>query len=588
MHATPSSHRSSRRRAAALTLSLALVFACASPPAPAPPAVAPEAGSGFEPERAMAHWAALHAMRDRSLGSAGADEARAYLRAELEALGLSLVEQRFPIERVKTGNERLLRNLVAEIPGASSDVFLLVTPYDTHASRDVRARPATDASGAAVMLELARVLSEKSFPYTVWLAFLEGEAPPEDETEKSRSDHGSRALARRLRFLEANADVRLVVATEHVCDAGLRIARDRQSHRNTRSAFWRAAQRVGHGETFPRTARYESPRASHRALLDAGFRNAVALVGSTAGDAASSVSDDCSPESLAAVGDVTLAALDRTGKRFAKIDRYADSGGAGGLALEQLQVLRAMRSSEWNGIVRVEDEGGTRRLITGPEEKRLLQSSMELAEPHRLVDNYTQISSILASLHADPRRVFNIGLGGGVLPRFHLHRYPESQVQSVEIDPVVITFAEQFFGVVDPRHAILEGDGAAALRRSEGGYDIIVVDAYSDTDGVPGVFRKQPFVDALPRKLADEGIVVANLWARDPSAFERLVSSYKRKFSRGVRVTIPEAKNHIVAVGGSSNLTCAAFEAALDAWIAEGSADVAWPEDDPTPRCRDL
>lgn len=589
-----------RVRPALAILALVSVSACLSAPDPRPSAVSPQPSRGFASERAWADLNTLTGIGPRPMATEGAERARAYLRGELEQLGLEIAEQSFTVESTPSAGESEgleLRNLVAAIPGAASDVFLLAAPYDTSAHEDPRLGADDGASGAAVVLELARALVEDPLPYTVWVAFLEGEA------ERGRGEgsyFGSTALARRIRRLDALDAVRLAVVIDRVCDGDLRIARDRQSYRPYRDEFWRAAERLGHGAVFPRGAPYESPAAGHLSLSSGGLRQVVALVGSDLGSgpppAPNAGAGDgglprCSPDGLARLGEVTLAALDRIAEGMAKIDRLAGAppGGRAALRLAQLQAERARRSSSFNGTVRVVDLEGTRRLITGSGQKRLLQSSMDLEQPHRLVDDYTQIISVLTSLHPSPRRVLNIGLGGGVLPRFHLHRHAESRVKSVEIDPVVIELATEFFGVVDPRHTILEGDGAAVLRESADRFDVIWIDAYTAGEGVPDVFTEREFIDQLPTKLDSGGIVVANLWAKEPADFEGLVADYRRGFSHGVRVGIPGAFNDIVAVGDSSSLTCAAFRETLQSWSSRGLTDLRWTEDTPVAeRCSDL
>jgi spermidine synthase len=552
---------------------------------------------------------ALTGIGPRVMATEGTERARAYLRGELEKLGLEIEEQQFTIE-LPTGDAQAeslpMRNLMAAIPGTSSDVFLLVTPYDTREYENFRFLGTNDgASGAAVVLELTRVLAEKPLPYTTWVVFLEGEAQRKSERGGDAHSHfGSMELARRLRVLNATRQVRLAVVLDRVCDADLRIARDLRSHRMYREEFWRAAERLGHDDAFPRNASYESPVASHLGLLSEGFRKVVALVDTSFGGDEppglyAGTEDDnpehCSRDSLGVVGEVTVEALDRIGKRMTKVDRFAETppGGVGVLRLEQLRAElaeRARKSSSFNGTVRVVDLGGTRQLITGTEEKELLQSSMDLEQPHRLVDNYTQICSMLTSLHPSPQHAFNIGLGGGVLSRFHLHRYEGSKVQSVELDPVVIELAKEFFEVVDPRHTILEGDGAAVLKESEDTFDAIWIDAYTADEGVPDVFTGRKFIDTLPTKLNSGGIVVANLWAKEPEAFEKLVGTYKKGFSHGIRVTVPGASNNVVAVGDFPGLTCTAFRETLEKWSSQDLVDLEWTEQDtpPAERCIDL
>ena len=78
-------------------LTALLGLACAKPaPPPAPPAPDP---SRFSGERAWEHLEKLVEIGPRVSGTPGAEEARSYIRAQLEALGLELEPLSFDVER---------------------------------------------------------------------------------------------------------------------------------------------------------------------------------------------------------------------------------------------------------------------------------------------------------------------------------------------------------------------------------------------------------------------------------------------------------------------------------------------------------
>jgi hypothetical protein len=347
--------------AAALVAALA-----ACQPAPPPPRVT-EPTLGFDPDRAFAHLEALTAIGPRVMGSEGAGEARAYIRNELTKLALEVREQRFvvvrranpgwaPGEAEPTAGALPpleLRNLGAAIPGASDDLILLIAPYDTQAFASFRFVGANDgASGAAVLLELARVLAARPLGYTTWVIFLEGEAPFGPPGEPPAPTYfGSRALTQLVRDRDGFDDVRVAVFVNRVCDPDLRIARDLRSERVYREEFWAAARRLRLDAAFPDGAEYETPAASHEALADGGLRRVVALVdpsfggGDPPGALAGTEDDDlehCSAASLGIVGEVMLEGLASISSRLAKIDRFAASprGSREAMRLEHLELDR--------------------------------------------------------------------------------------------------------------------------------------------------------------------------------------------------------------------------------------------------------
>ncbi len=322
--------------AAVATAWLALTTACETGPPPAPPPPAPSVGVGFQPERAWAHLEALTSIGPRASGTEGAERGRTYIREQLSELGLDVEEQRTTLELEEIEPIEIV-NLIATIPGASPELFVLVAPYDTAYFDSFSFVGANEGgSGAALLLELARVLVEQPLAYTVVLAFLDGEAPlgrggPGIET---RRFHGSTALAERYEEDGQIPDIRLLVAFNRICDADLRIARDLASHRIYREEFWAVASRLGHEDAFSPTDSFSSPEESHLAFRARGVRSLVVIADTSFGGddppgLYARTEDDvlahCATESLASVGAVTLQTLETLSARLAKIDRFARS-----------------------------------------------------------------------------------------------------------------------------------------------------------------------------------------------------------------------------------------------------------------------
>ena len=323
-------------------LTLAGGLACESSPepaaAPAPveePAVAPPPPLDvFSAERVWGDLEALVGIGPRVSGSEGSTQARSYLTGELVALGLQVdeVETTRSIEGLP---DETLRHLRASLPGASPRRLVLAAPYDSSHFADFTFVGANDgASGAALLLELARVLSTRSLPYTTDLLFFDGEgrAPVAEGTEGvGERWHGSRGVAAAMRASGELDQVRLLVAFHQVCDADLAIARDLASHRMHREEFFKAARRLSRAPAFPRGDGFESPEASHHAFRDQGLRSVVAITDTRFGglevpgvyaETAEDTLAHCAQESLEAVGVVSLEALETIGQRLAKIDRF--------------------------------------------------------------------------------------------------------------------------------------------------------------------------------------------------------------------------------------------------------------------------
>lgn len=331
-------------------LALAAGAACqSSPPAP-PPLPVHVHSHAFEPTRAWAHLAALAAIGPRVTGTEGSAQARAYIRGELDKLGLEVREQHAQISRGESAPTLEIVNLAAKIPGRSSgDLILLMAPYDTERFETFSFLGVNDGgSGAALLLEVARVLAANPLPYTTWIVFLDGEAPLAPGA--SPASLGSLALAKRLTDTGALTSIRLALAVNRICDADLHVARDLMSNRAYREEFWHAAARLGHTDAFPENAAFETTTGSHRALADRGFGRVVALAdtsfggGDPPGIYAGTAEDDlahCSPQSLETVGQVTLEGLESISERLAKIDRFAAAPVAETVDLDALDAAPA-------------------------------------------------------------------------------------------------------------------------------------------------------------------------------------------------------------------------------------------------------
>jgi hypothetical protein len=326
-------------RRVALCVALGGLACAPAPPPPEEPAEAPAPSpQDFNGERAAGYLDALISIGPRPPGSEGARRAHEQLVGALKELGLEVVEQRARLDRGSPGSVLETVNLFAEIPGDSPDAILLVAPYDSV--------PETSdgASGAALVLELGRALQARRPRYTVWLAFVEGDALARGATDASDAELlGTRALLATAASGDRLTRVRVAVYFDRVAEPELRVARDLLSNRTWREEFWAAARRLGHTATFPPDAPFESVDRGQRAFLAVGMRRAVTIAaasraaesprseaepgegGPPRGTAEPAERRDGSTESLAVVGAVSLDALVAISERLAKIDRFVES-----------------------------------------------------------------------------------------------------------------------------------------------------------------------------------------------------------------------------------------------------------------------
>src|SRR5688572_9209012 len=165
----------------ALLLLLPLSGACTATPEPASPAAAPDTPPAPPPLRPLTleeellskelkdDAAALAELGPRSLAHAwNLHTATDHLARKLEVLGYEVQRQGFPV------GEEILQNLEVVVPGArSGEALVIAAHYDT-APESLGANES--ASGAAVLLALARELPGKRFARQVRLVWLSNES----------------------------------------------------------------------------------------------------------------------------------------------------------------------------------------------------------------------------------------------------------------------------------------------------------------------------------------------------------------------------------------------------------------------------
>lgn len=160
------------------------------------------ASPAFDQRRAFRDLQDLAALGPRVSGSDGALRARTLIAERLRQAGIVAHED---------PHESGLVNVIGERLGRSDAIVLVATHYDSLAPG-----PAANesASGAALLLELARALAGLELEASVWLVFFDGH-----ETGL----RGSRGLAARMEREGTLPRLRAIIVVERVGDTDLRL-----------------------------------------------------------------------------------------------------------------------------------------------------------------------------------------------------------------------------------------------------------------------------------------------------------------------------------------------------------------------------
>jgi Peptidase family M28 len=306
---TQRSQRTRRRKtfSAISVISVLIVVSAISVWAQTPPK--------FDSNRAWEHLRQLVAIGPRPSGSAAIEQTRKYIKDQLAAAGLKVVEQAWDDE-TPLGRVHMV-NLIATIPGTSPNRIAITGHYDTKLFREFRFVGASDGgSSAAFLIELARVLKARKNALTMEIVFLDGE---EAVAEWRGNDHtyGSRHYVEAARRANMLGSLKAMVLVDMIGDRNLGIRRDSNSTGWLTDVVWGAAARLKLDNYFlPATTTIED---DHLPFIAAGVPSVDIIdldyeAWHTKGDTLEAVS----ARSLQVVGDVLLAALPQIEARLTR------------------------------------------------------------------------------------------------------------------------------------------------------------------------------------------------------------------------------------------------------------------------------
>jgi spermidine synthase len=204
--------------------------------------------------------------------------------------------------------------------------------------------------------------------------------------------------------------------------------------------------------------------------------------------------------------------------------------------------------------IRVRKRGSVRTLIFVRDNgQEVGETMLDLRFPHRLLAEYTQFMFASYLFQPEPKRVLMVGLGGGAMVRFLQHHAPEVQIDAVEIDPVVVRLADEYFGTRSGEKVnVITADGFEFLENTQSRYDVVYFDAFlkptneTDSTGLPLHLKTVDFYRHVRTKLSPNGVAVFNL-NRHPSVREDIrtvQSAFGTVFVFRVRST-----SNLIAVG---------------------------------------
>lgn len=304
-----------------------ILLSCSSPP-PQPGVVSLK--EEFSARRARDHFRVFDGFYPRLSGSLKDKKARSYLAREFRRAGV----------KIETHADGDRRHLIGERKGVSSDVVLLVAAYPALPSGIW-----VDDSGAAILLEIARVVESTRLPYTLVYALAETRplrtSAPDDLGDSDPSwqpDLGSAAarrqivdaghsLARGIETKWGSSRIRAVVVFDTSAIARGPVARDLRSQPEFRKIFWTTAAELGFAPMFPLDGDWTSPASLHLGFSERSMDRVLALVHVERDvvdpDPMRNPAEAPLPGIFDSVGTVSVEALLRLMRRFEKVDAFS-------------------------------------------------------------------------------------------------------------------------------------------------------------------------------------------------------------------------------------------------------------------------
>lgn len=187
----------------------------------------------------------------------------------------------------------------------------------------------------------------------------------------------------------------------------------------------------------------------------------------------------------------------------------------------------------------------------------LSQSCLDLKNPKHLVFNYYKQVMAATFYLEQPKDILIIGLGGGILAKTLHEIYPDANITSVEIDPVVADMAKNHFGYSDEKTQLstVVKDGRIFVKRAakkNKQYDFILLDAYN-SDYIPEHLMTQEFLQEAKSLLKKDGLLMANTFSQS-KLFDHESATYAAVFGTINQLVFGNAKTNRLIIASNQTL----------------------------------
>jgi len=196
------------------------------------------------------------------------------------------------------------------------------------------------------------------------------------------------------------------------------------------------------------------------------------------------------------------------------------------------------------------------------------QSCKHRSDSRKLVFDYAKLVFAGFLANPKPQNILVVGLGGGTLPIAFRELLPNAHIDVVEIDPAVVSVAEDYFdytasspGSLYVQDARIFGKRAAKkpLR-----YDLILLDAFNG-DYIPEHLMTREYLLETRELLAPGGVLLANTFSIS-KLYHHESTTYESVFGNLLTVQTPTSANRVILAVNGDLPTDNTLETNLTAW----------------------
>lgn len=197
----------------------------------------------------------------------------------------------------------------------------------------------------------------------------------------------------------------------------------------------------------------------------------------------------------------------------------------------------------------ITEEGDLRCMRFETRRKKITnQACISLAQPNKLIFEYAH--GVLAGyeINPNPERILIIGLGGGVLSNVMHQISPNAEIVNVDIDPVVVKLAKQYFSYQenDKVKTVIK-DGRVFVKRAllnKEKYDWIILDAFNG-DYIPEHLMTKEFLMEVKSLLSENGLLSANTFSNS-QLYDYESVTYQSVFNQLQIFHAPTKSNRVI------------------------------------------